>query len=92
MDVAQYVEGLVKGTKEASASIARASSAQKDEALEQMARNILDAREELQEVNREDLEAGRKAGLSSALLDRLELTEPASVAALQPCEPDPIMR
>ncbi len=74
MDVSAYVEELVKGARQAAASIARASTAVKDEALERMAQNILDARGELRVENAKDLEAGREAGLSSAMLDRLELT------------------
>lgn len=75
MDVKAYVEKLTKSAKEASASIARASSADKNGVLERMARNILDARDELKRENRKDLEAAREAGLSSAMLDRLELTD-----------------
>jgi glutamate-5-semialdehyde dehydrogenase len=75
MDVKEYVEGLVKGAREASRAVARASTALKDEALEAMAAGILEGREELKQANRQDLEAGREAGLSSAMLDRLELTD-----------------
>ncbi|MFW6189840.1 MAG: glutamate-5-semialdehyde dehydrogenase [Planctomycetota bacterium] len=75
MDIKQYSADLVKQAKRASADIARASTEKKNEVLEALAHNILDAREELKSENRRDLEAGREAGLSSAMLDRLELTD-----------------
>ncbi|MHC5035304.1 MAG: glutamate-5-semialdehyde dehydrogenase [Planctomycetota bacterium] len=75
MDIKEYVDGLVKRAKAASETVARASTAEKDEVLERMAQNVLDAREELRAANTKDLEAGREAGLSSAMLDRLELTD-----------------
>jgi len=97
MDVKAYVHELASGAREASVSVRGASSAVKNAALEAMARNIIEARPELEEANRRDLQAGREAGLSSALLDRLELTEKRiegmagairKVAAL----PDPVGR
>ncbi|KPK61727.1 MAG: gamma-glutamyl phosphate reductase [Planctomycetes bacterium SM23_32] len=75
MDVKEYVDGLAKGAREASRAVARASTALKDAALEAMAAGVLDARDELKEANRRDLQAGREAGLSGAMLDRLELTD-----------------
>jgi glutamate-5-semialdehyde dehydrogenase len=75
MDIAGYVDGLVKGAKDASRSAARASTAEKNGALERVAQLILDGRAELKDANRADMEAGRKAGLSNALLDRLELND-----------------
>jgi len=75
MDVGAYVEETAAAAKRAAARMACASSALKDEVLERMACNILDARGELKEQNRRDLDAAREAGLSDALLDRLELTD-----------------
>ncbi len=75
MDIEPYVQELVKGAREASAAIAGASTDAKNGLLEGIARNILDERERLKEENARDLEAGQEAGLSSAMLDRLELTE-----------------
>lgn len=51
------------------------TSAVKDAALIEIARRLRDSVAELQRENALDLEAGREKGLSSALLDRLELTE-----------------
>ena len=75
MDVGAYVEKMGTAAKRAAARMACASSALKDEVLERMACNILDSSSELKEENRRDLDAAREAGLSSALLDRLELTD-----------------
>ncbi|MCK4284145.1 MAG: glutamate-5-semialdehyde dehydrogenase [Candidatus Brocadiae bacterium] len=75
MEIKAYVANMVEAARTASASIRRASSAQKDEVLDRMAQNILDARDHLKEENVKDLEAARKAGLSGAMLDRLELTD-----------------
>ena len=75
MDVKAYVARLTSGAAEAAASVAWASTAEKDAALERVAANLLDAREELKAANARDLEAGREAGLSAAMLDRLELTD-----------------
>jgi glutamate-5-semialdehyde dehydrogenase len=74
-DVSEYVDRLVKGAKDASRTAARASTAEKDEILRRMAQNLLDARAELRDANRTDMEAGRQSGLTAAMLDRLELTD-----------------
>jgi glutamate-5-semialdehyde dehydrogenase len=75
MDAREYVGRLVVGAKDASRTVARASTAEKDEILGRMAENILDARAELIEANRSDMKAGRQSGLNAAMLDRLELTD-----------------
>lgn len=75
MDIKSYVDEVVRSAKKASRSIAKATAADKNVILESMAENILDSADELKEANAADLEAGREAGLSSAMLDRLELTE-----------------
>jgi len=75
MDVREYVSRLVVGAKDASRTVARASTAEKDRILGRMAENILHGRAELMEANRADMEAGRQSGLTAAMLDRLELTD-----------------
>jgi glutamate-5-semialdehyde dehydrogenase len=75
MDVEAYVADVVKGAREAAVSVARASSTQKNAALLALADGLLAARERIQAANAKDLEAGRAAGLSAAMLDRLELTD-----------------
>ena len=74
-DVTSYVQRLVSAAKQASRSIASASSQAKDDALMAMADGLVAAKAQLQEANERDLAAARKAGLSSALIDRLTLTD-----------------
>lgn len=73
--VRQDVLALVRGARAASRDLARLGSGVKNRALERMAQGLLDARERLAEENRRDLEAGRSAGLSAPLLDRLRLDD-----------------
>ncbi|MFO7955575.1 MAG: glutamate-5-semialdehyde dehydrogenase [Candidatus Brocadiia bacterium] len=75
MDIQAYAEKLTTGAREASRAIAGASTAVKDRVLQRIADNILENREHLKNENEKDLDAGREAGLSSAMLDRLELTD-----------------
>ena len=87
----------VKGARarRASGALAKLSSYVKDQALNGIADGLKARQEEILAANEQDLEAGRQAGLSDALMDRLVL-DPArlegmaagvrSVAAL----PDPV--
>ena len=75
MDTKAYADELARAAKAAAGSVARASTAEKDAVLERIARSLTEGREELKSENRKDLEAGRQAGLSSAMLDRLRLTD-----------------
>jgi len=75
MDPQKYAQEVVEKARAASKSTAKARADAKNAVLEQMAQNLLDGRDELREANDKDLEAGREAGLSDALLDRLELTD-----------------
>ena len=75
MDAEQYSKDVAGQAHEAAASIASATSDQKNAVLRQMARNIRDNKDALRRENEKDLQAGREADLSSAMLDRLELTE-----------------
>ncbi len=59
----------------AARSLAFAPTAKKNDALTRMAAGLEGARAALQEANRLDLEAGEAAGLSTAMLDRLALTD-----------------
>jgi glutamate-5-semialdehyde dehydrogenase len=61
--------------KRASRTLATLGSGVKDAALEAIAAALLDSTDEILEANARDLDAGREAGLSSALLDRLALDE-----------------
>jgi glutamate-5-semialdehyde dehydrogenase len=97
MDIQRYVRELGERVKAAAAALAGASSATKDAALRAMADGLEAQAEALKAEIAKDREAGRQAGLSAALLDRLELTDKRiaamadglrQVAAL----PDPVGR
>jgi len=74
MDIQEYVRDLASRAKAAARELAVASSAQKDAALLAMADGIEARADERRTENARDLEAARAAGLSAAMLDRLELT------------------
>ncbi len=59
----------------AARSLARLSARRKNSILEAMADELEARRAEIHAANARDMQAGRAAGLSEALLDRLELTE-----------------
>lgn len=62
--------------RSASKNLAIASAEQKNESLYAIARALRHRKALILEQNQEDLNAGAKAGLSNALMDRLRLTEP----------------
>lgn len=64
-----------QAAQQAARRLSVAKREEKDRALEAIAQALLDRRDEALEANRADLEAGRAAGLSQALLDRLALSE-----------------
>ncbi|MBA1273507.1 glutamate-5-semialdehyde dehydrogenase [Stutzerimonas azotifigens] len=76
--VLDYMTRLGRAAREASRVLARASTAQKNRALQAAAAALDAARPELAAANARDLEAGRASGLGAAMLDRLALT-PARV-------------
>jgi glutamate-5-semialdehyde dehydrogenase len=93
--VHDYMIRLGRAAREASRVVARATTAQKNQALLAAAAALDAARDELAEANRLDLQQGRDNGLDAAMLDRLALTDKVvdgmieglrQVAAL----PDPI--
>jgi glutamate-5-semialdehyde dehydrogenase len=61
--------------KRASRTLATLGSGVKDAALEAVAAALVARADEILEANARDLEAGQETGLSSALLDRLALSE-----------------
>jgi glutamate-5-semialdehyde dehydrogenase len=73
-DFKTEVREIAKRAKEASTLLARVSTDLKDKALFEMADKLEQGRDQLIEENKKDLTAGEKAGLSSAMLDRLRLT------------------
>jgi glutamate-5-semialdehyde dehydrogenase len=74
MDIASYVMKKAKEASVAARVIAKASSAQKNEALIKMAESLKKRSAELQKENRKDLSAAKEKGLTRAMIDRLTLT------------------
>ncbi|MFB6356121.1 MAG: gamma-glutamyl-phosphate reductase, partial [bacterium] len=70
----QNVDSIAQDARDAYFALSRASSAEKNQALEAIAEAIEANRQNILEANERDLEAGRETGLSEALLDRLTLT------------------
>ena len=80
---ATSVADVCAAAKRASRTLATLGSDLKDAALNAIADALIERSEEILDANTSDFEAGREAGLSSALLDRLALDEKriAEVAA-----------
>ncbi|NNJ70618.1 MAG: gamma-glutamyl-phosphate reductase, partial [Kiritimatiellales bacterium] len=76
MDVKEQVLKIGRDAKAASRKLAKLSTRKKNAILEAMAEELDAQRGLIQQENAKDLEAGKAAGLSAALLDRLELTDP----------------
>jgi glutamate-5-semialdehyde dehydrogenase len=68
-----YMLGLGANARAAARAMARASTRDKNTALDAIGRLIGERRDALLDANRRDLAAGRAAQLDAALLDRLEL-------------------
>src|SRR4051794_33349326 len=75
------VADICREAKRASRTLAQLDRGTKDAALEAIAQALLVRTPEILEANARDMEAGREAGLSAALLDRLAL-DAARVAAM----------
>ena len=93
--LADYMDQLGRRARQASRSIAAADTNAKNRALNAIADAIEASQEELIRENHKDLEAGQRRGLSTALLDRLELNQ-ARITAMAnglrqiALQPDPI--
>ncbi|WP_428389288.1 glutamate-5-semialdehyde dehydrogenase [Mucisphaera sp.] len=74
-ELALYCDQLASKAQAASRALTRHTGAERDQALREMAQAILDHRKQLQAENALDLEAGQENQLSSAMLDRLALTD-----------------
>jgi glutamate-5-semialdehyde dehydrogenase len=83
MSVEQLVKDLCQQARQAARGLAVASSGVKNQALLALAEALENNVPALQEANAQDLAAGKEAGLSAAMLDRLALSDKviASMAA-----------
>ncbi len=74
MNITEYMRQVGEQARLASRALARATTQQKNAALEAIANALEAARDELMTQNALDMAAGKKNGLDAALLDRLALT------------------
>lgn len=74
-DITSYVSELAFGAQTAKHQLVEAKTAVKNEVLNIIAHELSNHRLQLLEANRVDCEQGEKKGLSSALLDRLQITQ-----------------
>ncbi len=75
MDVTAQVTGKARAAKEAARALALASARAKNDALQQMARGLEEKTGLVLDANRSDLARARSAGLASAFMERLTLSE-----------------
>jgi len=75
MSLDEEMQGIGSRAVAAARALTRLTTRKKNSILEAMADAIHEERGAIKEANAKDLEAGRDAGLSRALLDRLELTD-----------------
>ena len=95
MDIKEQIIRIAQNARQAASAVANLSSAEKDEALIEMAVQLIHHADDLIEANEKDLEAARKKGLSKAMIDRLALDEKAIRAMARGLEevaslPDPV--
>ncbi|RUM90520.1 MAG: glutamate-5-semialdehyde dehydrogenase [Thermodesulfatator sp.] len=74
-EIADLIADMAKRARSAARKIANLKTDTKNKVLLSTAQRILDNRKALQEENKKDLENGRAKGLSSAFIDRLELSD-----------------
>lgn len=70
-DIQHMIQSKAKKAKSAMRILSRSSADIRNNALLAMAENILKAKDDIQEVNRYDLENGEKTGLEAPLMQRL---------------------
>jgi len=75
MDVKSEIIGMARNARAAAAALSRVSSKVKDQALLDMADELLRQKDVLIGENQKDLEYARTIGLSGAMLERLTLKE-----------------
>ncbi len=75
MSLKEEIISLARQAKEAYYFLSQASSEEKNKALQEVVKSMERRREEILKANQQDVEEGRKKGLSKALIDRLTITE-----------------
>ena len=84
-DIPQYINRLGQAAVLAGSTIARASTAEKNTALEAIAHSLEQQQATILAENAKDMRAGRDNNLTSALLDRLELNADRVAAMVEGC-------
>jgi glutamate-5-semialdehyde dehydrogenase len=85
-DIDALVGRLGAAARAASAALAKASAAQRRDALRGLAAQLQQQRQALQQANQQDLEAAQAAGLQGPMLDRLRLDDKTLQTGAQGCE------
>ena len=85
-DIDALVGRLGAAARAASAALAKASAAQRRDALRGLAAQLQQQRQALQQANQQDLEAAQAAGLQGPMLDRLRLDDKTLQTCVQGCE------
>ncbi|MDY5955514.1 MAG: glutamate-5-semialdehyde dehydrogenase [Kiritimatiellia bacterium] len=75
MTLAEQIRTIAQQAQKASRQLATLSTRKKNAILEAMANELQIRKAAIQAINKKDVEAARKAGLSEALIDRLTLTD-----------------
>lgn len=93
--VSRLIADMAKRARSAARTVANIKTDIKNRVLLSTAQRIIDNRKGLQDENRKDLENGRSRGLSSAFLDRLELSDKVMDSMVQGLKevaslPDPV--
>ena len=73
------IEDIAKRARSASLALCNASTKEKNDALQAIARGIESNRKLLKEENEKDLADAEKNGLTEAMIDRLRLTHEAHI-------------
>ena len=94
-DIAAYMAYVGASARAASAAMAAAPTAAKDDALRHLATLLREQSAALIEANAQDVHAAARAGLAESLVDRLKLSAKIIETVAQGCEqiaamPDPI--
>ncbi len=94
-NVQQLVEEMAARARAASRKMAAMSTEQKNRVLTRMAAMLIDNKADIQAENAKDLEAAREKGLSTAMIDRLTLSDKVIDAMVTGLEevaalPDPV--
>ncbi|MCO5761625.1 MAG: aldehyde dehydrogenase family protein, partial [Chromatiaceae bacterium] len=95
MDIKEYMQGLGRQARTASAGMARAETRAKNEALSELARLLRSAGPALDAANAQDVAKAETAGLAAPMVDRLRLTPKVVDTMAEGCEqlaamPDPV--